>query len=86
MALGEAGIIVNRNTVPFDPRPGLVTSGMRLGTPAVTTRGLGQAEMKTIAGWVVKVIKHIEDKAVPDQVREEVAELCQRFPVPGIDD
>jgi glycine hydroxymethyltransferase len=85
-ALGAAGIIVNRNTIPFETRSPTVTSGIRLGTPAATTRGLGKAEMKRIAALIVKVISHHEDKKVLEEVRQEVAQLCRRFPVPGIDD
>jgi len=84
-ALDRAGIVVNRDGIPFDPRPGLITSGIRLGTPAVTTRGFSKEEMKQIAGWILKVISHIGDKAVESQVREEVRHLCGRFPVPSID-
>ena len=85
-SLVAAGIIVNRNAIPFDSRPPRVTSGIRLGTPAVTTRGLGKEEMKLIAALVVKVITHIDDRKVRDEVNEEIARMCQRFPVPGIDD
>jgi len=59
---------------------------MRLGTPAVTSRGFGSAEMKQIAAWIVKVIDNIEDKAVEKQVATGALKLCMRFPVPGIDD
>jgi glycine hydroxymethyltransferase len=85
-ALGKAGIIVNRNTIPFETRPARVTSGIRLGTPAATTRGFGREEMKHIAALVVKVISHHDDEKVLEEVRQEVAQLCRRFPVPGIDD
>jgi glycine hydroxymethyltransferase len=82
--LEDAGIICNRNEIPFDTRPPAVTSGIRLGTPAVTTRGFGKEEMKQIAGLIVKVIRHVEDQKVIDEVRQEVMQMCQRFPVPGI--
>jgi glycine hydroxymethyltransferase len=85
-ALAAAGIVVNRNTIPFDPRPPALTSGIRLGTPAVTTRGFGQEEMKQVAAWIVQVITHSDDTAVHRQVREEVSQMCRRFPVPGIDE
>ena len=85
-ALGRAGIVVNRNSIPFDPRPALTTSGLRLGTPAVTSRGFGQEEMKQIASLIMKVITNIKDPDVQQQVGNEVRELCSRFPVPGIDD
>jgi len=84
--LGAAGIVVNRNAIPFDPRPPRVTSGMRLGTPAVTTRGFGGEEMKRIASLIVKVIGNIGDLKAQSQVREEVSQMCRRFPLPGIDD
>ena len=85
-ALGAAGIVVNRNAVPFNQQPPRVTSGIRLGTPAVTTRGFGREEMKRIASLMVKVIKDIADQNIQKEVREEVGQICQRFPVPGIDD
>jgi glycine hydroxymethyltransferase len=85
-ALGAAGIVVNRNAVPFDPQPPRVTSGIRLGTPAVTTRGFGIEEMKRIASLIVKVITNIGDSNIQKEVKEEVSEICSRFPVPGIDD
>jgi glycine hydroxymethyltransferase len=85
MALEACNIVANRNAIPFDPRPPRVASGMRLGTPAVTTRGMGTGEMKTIAGWIVKVLSHPSDVNLQKQIKEEVLHLCSRFPVPGID-
>ena len=85
-ALGRAAIVVNRDGIPFDPCPSLVTSGIRLGTPAVTSRGFGTEEMKHIASLVVKVITNIGDLDIQEQVSQEVSQLCSRFPVPGIDD
>jgi glycine hydroxymethyltransferase len=85
-ALDTAGIVCNKNEIPFDTRPPAVTSGIRLGTPAVTARGFGKVEMQHIAGLIVKVITHHEDKKVLEEVRQEVAQFCRRFPVPGIDD
>jgi len=85
-ALEMAGIIVNQNAIPLDPRPPRVTSGMRLGTPAMTTRGFGKEEIKRVASLIIKVISSISDKDVRQQVRREVTELCQRFPLPGVDD
>ena len=84
--LDDAGIIVNKNEIPFDTRPPAVTSGIRLGTPAMTTRGFGKEEMKLIAALIVKVIQQPDNKKVLDEVREEVEQMCRRFPVPGIDD
>ena len=85
-ALGETGIVVNRNYIPFDPHPPLITSGIRLGTPAVTTRGFGKEEMKQIASLVVKVINNIGNSSIMSQVSQEVSQMCHRFPVPGIND
>jgi len=85
VALEAAGIVTNRNAIPFDTRPPRIASGMRFGTPAVTSRGMGNNEMKLIAGWIIKIISHIGDSNLRDQVREEVQQLCLRFPVPGID-
>ena len=85
-ALGRVGIVVNRNTVPFDPAPPRITGGIRLGTPAVTTRGFGTEEMKKIATLVIEIINHIDDVAIQKKATKEVAEMCARFPVPGIDD
>ena len=83
-ALGAIGIVVNRNVIPFDPRPPKVTSGIRLGTPAVTARGFGVEEMKHIASLVTKVLNNIDKPEAQKQVKEEVSQICQRFPVPGI--
>jgi len=85
-ALGRAGIIVNRNSIPFESRPAMATSGIRLGTPAVTTRGFGKEEMKHIASLIVKVIANIGNRDIESQMSQEVSRMCQRFPVPGIDD
>jgi len=83
-ALGAAGISVNRNTIPFDTKAPLITSGIRLGTPAVTTRGFGTEEMKRIASLIVKVLSHSGDKRAQEQVCQEIREMCRRFPIPGL--
>ncbi|MEW6034050.1 MAG: serine hydroxymethyltransferase [Chloroflexota bacterium] len=83
-ALEEVGIVANRNAIPFDRLPPQVTSGIRLGTPAVTTRGFGIAEVRQVARLVTRVLSHPDDARVKEQVRQEVLELCRRFPVPGI--
>lgn len=80
--LEQAGIIVNKNMVPFDTRKPVETSGLRIGTPAVTTRGLARSHMKTIAGWIDNVLRHQGDAKVIERVGGEVRELCEQFPVP----
>jgi glycine hydroxymethyltransferase len=85
-SLGRAGIIINRNAIPFDSRPPRICSGIRLGTPAVTTRGFGKEEMKAIAAFIVRVFSHPDNTKALEKVRQEVAQMCCRFPVPGIDD
>lgn len=84
-ALHTAGITANKNLIPFDPQPPRVTSGIRLGTPAVTTRGFRQAELKTIGEGILKAVYHPQDKAVLAEVHSAMAGLCQRFPVPGLE-
>jgi glycine hydroxymethyltransferase len=84
-ALDRAGIVVNRDGIPFDRRSSLMTSGIRLGTPAVTTRGFGKDEMKRIASLIVRVINNLGNQDIENQVRQEVGQLCQRFPIPGLD-
>jgi glycine hydroxymethyltransferase len=80
-ALDRAGMTTNKNTIPFDPQPPLVASGLRLGTPAVTTRGMGPSEMETIADWISQVLKSPEDAALAQAIRQEVRELTARFPL-----
>jgi glycine hydroxymethyltransferase len=80
-ALGNANITVNKNAVPNDPRSPFVTSGLRIGTPAVTTRGFGEAEVAELSGWIADVIDNIADPSVNARVRKQVIEICRRFPV-----
>jgi glycine hydroxymethyltransferase len=80
-ALGRANITVNKNAVPNDPRPPMVTSGLRLGTPAVTTRGFKEPEIERLAGWIDQVLADIADEPGIERVRGEVLDLCRRFPV-----
>jgi glycine hydroxymethyltransferase len=81
ISLDEAGITVNKNTVPNEKRSPFVTSGIRIGTPALTTRGMKEAEMKKIAGWMSLVLKNTENTEIKNKVKAEVAELCQSFPI-----
>lgn len=80
-ALGQAHITVNKNAVPNDPQSPFVTSGIRVGTAAITTRGMGTAEATELAGWMCDVIDALDDTAVIAEVRGKVTELCRRFPV-----
>ena len=80
-ALDEAGITLNKNAVPFDTQSPFITSGVRIGTPAVTTRGFKEAEMKQIAKWINDVTSNIEDRETLKRVRAEVLELCNKFPI-----
>lgn len=80
-ALDEAGITVNKNTVPNEKRSPFVTSGVRIGTPALTTRGMGPSEMKQIAKWISQVLNNPEDSAMKKRIHEDVKQLCKQFPI-----
>ncbi|MDD2206863.1 MAG: serine hydroxymethyltransferase [Aminobacterium sp.] len=80
-ALDKAGITANKNTVPFDTQSPFITSGVRIGTPAVTTRGFGVAEMKQIAKWIDDVVTNVENEKVLERIRSEVLELCGKYPL-----
>ncbi|MHB8618765.1 MAG: serine hydroxymethyltransferase [Chloroflexota bacterium] len=82
-ALDRAGITVNKNAIPFDPLPPSVASGIRVGTPAATTRGMGPGEMRQIGEWICEVVRRSADATFTSSVREQVRELAARFPVPG---
>ncbi|MEQ6340368.1 MAG: serine hydroxymethyltransferase [Gammaproteobacteria bacterium] len=82
-ALGAANITVNKNSVPNDPRSPFVTSGIRIGTPAVTTRGFNEAEVRVLAGWICDVLDNVSNAAAIERVKHHVLELCGRFPVYG---
>jgi glycine hydroxymethyltransferase len=80
-ALDRAGITVNKNSIPFDPLPPMKAGGIRLGSPSITTRGMREAEMEQIGGWIADVLGHIGDAATEQNVRRQVAELAGRFPI-----
>jgi glycine hydroxymethyltransferase len=80
-ALGRANITVNKNSVPNDPQSPFVTSGLRIGSPAGTTRGFGEAEMGQIAHWICDILDNMGDESVIESVKGKVLEVCSRFPV-----
>lgn len=80
-ALDKAGITVNKNTIPFDTKPPTITSGIRIGTPSVTTRGMGEEEMEEIAEIIERVIKNISNESVIKDMKKKVQALCKRFPI-----
>jgi len=82
-ALGQAGITVNKNAIPYDTNPPMKPSGIRIGTPALTTRGMKEPEMRVIAGWIVAALEHRADEARLAQIRAEVLEMAERFPLYG---
>jgi glycine hydroxymethyltransferase len=84
-ALEAAGILVNRNAIPSDPRPPQISSGIRVGTPAITTRGFGPKETKQIASFIMRVLSNPEDKKIQKEIAEQVVSMCHHFPTPGID-
>lgn len=83
VALGKAGITVNKNTVPFDPRPPFDPSGIRLGTPALTTRGMKEKEMRLVAQWINQAITHSTDEKILNKLRIDVKALTKQFPLPS---
>ncbi len=85
-ALGRVHITVNKNAIPFDPQPPRVTSGLRLGTPALSSRGFGTQEMRQVAKFIVRVLAHPGDAKVEDEVRRGVIEITSNFPVPGLEE
>jgi glycine hydroxymethyltransferase len=82
-ALDRCGITINKNMIPYDERKPTDPSGIRVGTPALTTRGMGMAEMQTIGGWMLETLRAPEDGEVAERIRGQVRELCQQFPVPA---
>jgi len=81
LALGKAGITVNKNAIPYDTNPPLKPSGIRVGTPALTTRGMKEAEMRTIGAWIAKALERRNDDAALERIRGEVAEMANHFPL-----
>ncbi len=82
-SLDRCSITVNKNMIPFDPRKPMDPSGIRIGTPALTTRGMGANEMRTVGGWILEVMNSPDDERLGKRIRGEVLELCGQFPVPG---
>jgi glycine hydroxymethyltransferase len=80
-ALNEAGLTVNKNSVPFDTEKPTVTSGIRIGTPAVTTRGFKEQEMKRVAAWIDRISKDVGNESLRGAIKAEVKELCSRYPL-----
>ncbi|MBN2087766.1 serine hydroxymethyltransferase [Candidatus Peregrinibacteria bacterium] len=84
IALDRVGITLNKNTIPDDPRSPFDPSGIRLGTPAITTRGMKEPEMEKVADWIDRVISNVENESALAEIKNEVKEMCLKFPVPGI--
>jgi glycine hydroxymethyltransferase len=85
-ALDRAGIVVNYNTIPYDPRKPFSPSGIRIGTPSVTSRGMGEEEMRRIAALFAEALDHADDEGALDRVAGQARELAQAYPAPGITD
>ncbi len=81
ITLEKAGITANKNTIPYDPAKPMIASGIRIGTPAITTRGMKENEVIKIANWIIKVLKNINNEEVIAEVKKEVTALCKQFPV-----
>jgi glycine hydroxymethyltransferase len=83
LALDNAAIHTNKNMIPYDPAKPTVTSGIRLGTPAVTTRGFGPGELKQVSAWIGEIVRDVQNEALQARIHEEVKQLCANFPVPA---
>jgi glycine hydroxymethyltransferase len=81
--LDRCGITINKNMIPYDERKPVDPSGIRLGTPALTTRGMGASEMKSIGTWMLEALRAPDDRAAHERIRGQVRELCMQFPVPA---
>jgi glycine hydroxymethyltransferase len=81
--LDRCGITVNKNMIPYDDRKPMDPSGIRIGTPALTTRGMGPAQMQEVGDWILTVLRNVNDEATLQRVRGDISELCQQFPVPA---
>jgi glycine hydroxymethyltransferase len=84
-ALIAAGLVVNKNGIPFDPEPPMVTSGIRIGTPALTSRGFDVSDMENVAGYILEALKMRDDEDGLAKLGKEVAVFASKFPVPGLD-
>ena len=84
VAMNHAGLVANYNNIPFDPRPPMDPSGIRVGTAAVTSRGFGPAEMRQIAQWIGQAASQADDAAALERIAGEVRDLCMQHPAPGI--
>ena len=85
-ALGAANITVNKNTVPNDPQSPFVTSGIRIGTPAITTRGFNEQDCRELAGWIADVLDDVNNQQTIESVKAKVLEICSRLPVYGLEE
>ncbi|MCH7802004.1 MAG: serine hydroxymethyltransferase, partial [Chloroflexi bacterium] len=84
-ALGRANIVVNRNAIPYDPKPPRVASGVRLGTPAITSRGLKEDDARQVGRLILRALNNLGDESTERQIKDEVVSMTARFPIPGID-
>ena len=83
-ALDRAGMVANYNSIPFDPRKPFDPSGVRLGTPAITSRGMGASEMERLGNWMADVVNDVENEALISRIAGEIKDLCDQFPAPGV--